>query len=509
MQIVWFKRDLRLVDHTALIAALNAAEAAGDVLLPLYILEPELWQQPDMSLRHYQFLTESLGELAQAFEQIGCPLVIRVGDAVEVLESLRQQGAITGLWSHQETWNGWTYTRDKKVSAWARQHKILWHEPTQHGVVRRLKNRDGWAGKWYRQMSAPMAPYPKIRCPVLDVKGDELPSPQILGLCDDGGTHQQKGGRFEGLRLLHSFLHQRGMNYTREMSSPVHAFDSCSRLSPHLAFGTLSLSEVFQETEARVNVLRGLSAEERGMWVKSLHSFSGRLRWHCHFMQKLEDAPRIEFENVHSAYNDLRENSFRDDYFTAWKLGRTGYPMIDACMRALTTTGWINFRMRAMLMSFASYHLWLHWREPSLHLARLFTDYEPGIHYSQAQMQSGTTGINAIRIYNPIKQGVDQDPTGVFIREWIPALKDMPVEFIHTPWERPDLCPDYPLPIVEEKTARQYAAKMIYDQRKGQRHSIEARAIVEKHGSRKAGLPQPPTKSRRKPLSSQQLDLPL
>ena len=100
-------------------------------------------------------------------------------------------------------------------------------------------------------------------------------------------------------------------------------------------------------------------------------------------MQKLEDEPEIEFRNFNRAYDGLREDEFNDEYFEAWCHGRTGYPMVDACMRALHQTGWINFRMRAMLVSFASYHLWLHWRQPALYLARLFLDYEPGIHYSQ------------------------------------------------------------------------------------------------------------------------------
>jgi len=128
--------------------------------------------------------------------------------------------------------------------------------------------------------------------------------------------------------------------------------------------------------------------------------------------------------------------------------------------------------------------LGLHWREPALHLARLFTDYEPGIHYSQVQMQSGTTGVNSIRIYNPIKQGMDHDPDGVFIRKWIPELAALSADQIHTPWQYPHLVPGYPLPIVDEKIARQVASAEIYSLRKEISYRQDVRDGVKKHKNR-------------------------
>ena len=161
-------------------------------------------------------------------------------------------------------------------------------------------------------------------------------------------------------------------------------------------------------------------------------------------------------------------------------------------------------------MSFAAYHLWLHWRQPALHLAGLFTDYEPGIHYSQCQMQSGTTGINTIRIYNPIKQSKDQDPEGLFIKGWIPELSDLPAALVHTPWEAPALMNGYPMPVVDEKQARKFAADQMYGLRKKDGHKNEAKRVVNKHGSRKSGIPRTadgPVK--KKPVPDPQLELPL
>ena len=181
--------------------------------------------------------------------------------------------------------------------------------------------------------------------------------------------------------------------------------------------------------------------------------------------------------------------------------------MIDACMRYLNATGWLNFRMRAMLVSFASYHLWLDWRQTASHLARQFLDYEPGIHYSQIQMQSGTTGMNSIRIYNPIKQGMDQDPDGIFIRKWVPELKDIPKQFIHQPWLLENSSLNYSKPIVDEKLARTTAQERIYSLKKQIKNSVETASLVQKHASRLNRRP------RRKPKASiavkQQLSLDL
>ena len=480
MNIVWFKRDLRVSDNAALSSAINC----GNVL-PLYIYEPALWQQPDMSRRHYDFLNECLISLRADLKSLGLTLVTKTGDTLNILNSMHERYTVKSLWSHQETWNGWTYQRDIRVKQWALKNNIQWNEPAQNGVVRNISTRNGWSANWNKEMRKPASILNTITG-VVDEASDITPSPKQLKLFGDSCRNRQPGGSLEAQALLKTFLYERGKEYSKEMSSPVTAFDSCSRLSPHFAFGTISVREAFSATEKRICELKSISLEERGNWMRALRSFAGRLRWHCHFIQKLEDQPSIEFDNMHPLYDGLRENDFNEEYFEAWREGRTGYPMIDACMRALKETGWINFRMRAMLMSFSSYHLWLHWRRPALYLAKLFTDYEPGIHYSQAQMQSGTTGINSIRIYNPTKQGVDHDPKGDFIRKWIPELRATSNELIHNPATEHSKLHDYPCPIVDEKSARKTAAGKIFNLRRASLHKEQAKKIFIKHGSRKS-----------------------
>jgi deoxyribodipyrimidine photo-lyase len=298
---------------------------------------------------------------------------------------------------------------------------------------------------------------------------------------------------------LDSFLSERGAHYRRTLSSPLAAANGCSRLSPHLAFGTLSLRTVHQAT------VTAIAESPSPQLAHALRGFAGRLRWHCHFMQKLEDQPAIEFQNFARVFDDLRAGEFNETHFAAWCAGRTGYPMVDACMRSLLATGWLNFRMRAMLVSFASYHLWLHWRRPGVFLARQFLDFEPGIHWSQMQMQSGTTGINTLRMYSPTKQAKDQDPEGLFIRRWVPELARVPLAHLAEPWRMSTaeqaqagcaIGSDYPAPVVDERSALQAAKERIYRVRGTPQARAEAQSVQARHGSRKSGLPQ--TAPRRK-----------
>jgi deoxyribodipyrimidine photo-lyase len=217
---------------------------------------------------------------------------------------------------------------------------------------------------------------------------------------------------------------------------------------------------------------------------------------------------------MHPAFEKMRENEHNEKFYQAWIKGWTGYPFIDACMRNLIYEGWITFRMRAMLMSFASYHLWLDWRKTGHHLAQLFTDYEPGIHYSQLQMQSGVTGINTLRIYNPIKQSQEHDKTGVFIKRWLPELRDVSNVWVHEPSKMNLLMQknmncvigtDYPNPIVAHAQAVKSARAKISVGRKQQGYRDEALKILQKLGSRKRPL----KKIRRRAKLKSQLSLDL
>ncbi|WP_293940971.1 FAD-binding domain-containing protein [Sphingomonas sp.] len=487
IQLVWFKRDLRLIDH----AALADAARCGPVL-PLVIVEPDYWQLPDTSARQWQFWRGCIAELSTQIATQGGQLIIRSGKAIEVLDELRRAFGTFDLWSHEETGNGWTFARDRKVKAWTKANTIPWAERQQFGVHReRRLNRDHWAKRWNTMMQQPIASTPDIIW-AEPVASDPLPTCDMLGLAPDGLVHLQQPGRAAGVALLHSFLSERGEHYTREMSSPVTAEQTCSRLSPHLAYGTLSVREVYQAAQQRAAQLARERPANHSIWGRSIRSFTARLHWHCHFIQKLEREPAIEWEPFAKIYIGMRPRPGDAAHLQAWSEGRTGYPFIDAAMRYLNAVGYINFRMRAMLMSFATYDLWLPWQEAGLVLARKFVDFEPGIHWSQCQMQSGETGINTVRVYSPIKQGHDQDPSGDFIRAWVPELAGVAGALVHEPW-RIDVfanaspCPGYPLRIVDHKAATERAKNEIFSRRKSAEARAEAQGVYIKHGSR-AGL---------------------
>ncbi len=495
LNVVWFKRDLRVTDHRPL-----AEAAAAGAVVPLYIIEPEIWRQADAAGRHWAFVSECLAELNDDLGALGQELVVAIGEAIDVLSAIHDKSGIAGLYSHEETGNGWTYRRDLAVSEWCRAAGVPWHEARQSGVVRRLATRDGWAKRWDRQMSESVTAPPSALRPLpLDLPGrvriPQIPSARELGLGDDPCPQRQPGGRAAAMRCLRTFLEERGEPYRRAMSSPREGAVACSRISPHLAFGTLAMREVVHATRARQRELKqgAQNGKNVGRWRGALVSFAGRLHWRDHFMQKLEDQPSLEFENLHRGYDGLRPTTPDSERLEAWRRGETGWPFVDACMRALIHTGWMNFRMRAMLMSVASYHLWLHWRAPGEHLARLFTDYEPGIHWPQAQMQSGTTGINTARIYNPVKQGYDQDPEGMFVRRWLPELAAVPDAFLHEPWKWEDagrvLGRDYPFPILDHLDAAKSARRKIWAVRGSEAYRNLADRIQQKHGSRKSGIP--------------------
>jgi len=493
-QLVWFKRDLRCEDHLALIKA-----AKQGPVRCIYVVEPMLWQQPDVSLQHFEFIRECLEDLDKQLSLLGGTIEIHVGELTDVLTKIWQANPFQTIHSHEETGNKFTHMRDREVRKWCQSNKVKWAEYMQFGVVRALKNRNTWQASWQKHMATPMEEIQKIqfwKAPISSnlilnssnhyLTPSMMQAPQHL---KHNPPLRQCGGRSVALKTLNSFLKQRSVGYRGGISSPLSAPDACSRLSVYLSYGCLSLREVVQATNKEL-----LQTPPNAYRKKSgLTAFISRLHWHCHFIQKLESEPEIEWQNMHRGYDGLRENEFNEAYFNALKEGRTGWPMVDACVAMLRETGWLNFRMRAMLVSVAAYPLWLHWRPVGEWLATQFLDYEPGIHWSQLQMQSGTTGINLTRVYNPIKQAQDHDQKGFFVRKWLPYMRQIPDTWIFEPWKMTQevqnnigiyVGKDIPEPLVDIAMATKVSKNRLHDRRGLSETRDGNKSVIEKHASR-------------------------
>lgn len=485
----WVKNDFRLADNPAVTVALDN----GYDIVPVFLFEPAVLGAEETSGFHVAAWIEALADLRDRLGAHGGDVLLLHADAPAAFARLREAVPFEAIYSHEEIGSSVTFERDKAVARWCQSEGVRWHEEMQTGVFRGGIDRDRRAKAWKAFMADGPLPVPddealaRVRVPgaarAIQSPEVEQPTPAAFGypLTAEQRDLRQSISETAAEETLRSFLHERGFCYSGGISSPNDAFVCGSRLSVHLAWGTLTGRQAFAATEARRLELKGIAHPDARQWGKSLRSFTSRLHWRDHFIQRLESEPQMEFEPLNPAYADLPTPG--DEHFDAWFEGRTGWPLVDACMRCAAETGFLNFRMRALVTSVAVHTLRIDWRKLVYPVARIWADYEPGIHIAQTQMQAGVVGINQLRVYSPDKQLADHDAEAVFVKRWVPELADVPAEAILKHHARP--VAGYPAPIVD-RLAWSKAFKDDYYAIKRLPETKEwAQKVYARHGSRR------------------------
>ncbi len=441
--VVWHRRGLRLADHPSVARATRE----HDVVCPVFVFDPHFYAGGLACDDRLRFLHECLSDLSRAYERRGTSLVFTHGDPEAVLGRFVDAG--WGVVATTDPTGRYGLARDERLADLGVEFV------TEDGIKREGESREGWSDHAEAYLTGPThAPDPSgfdDHGVDSDVTVERVES--AYGVSPEK-SRVPTGGREAALDRLEAFATDIGA-YLGSISSPSRAESGTSRLSPYLRFGCLSVREVFQHVRDHADDGRAREL------------FTSRLYWNRHYTQKLEDWPGWMDHAVNPVFRGFNRSRYDPDLVEAWKRGRTGFPMVDASMRCLVGTGWLNFRMRAMCASFFSYILHQPWKLGADFFYYHLVDADPAINYTQWQQQAGVTGVNTMRIYNPRKQVRDNDPDGEFVHEWVPELRSVPPDYLDRPERIPlhlqeefgvDIGSDYPYPVVDYEARREAAA---------------------------------------------------
>jgi deoxyribodipyrimidine photo-lyase len=442
--VVWHRADLRTADNAALAAAADDAATVA----PVFVHDPAYYGQGALACdARLRFLHECLTDLREQYRSLGSDLALLAGDPCERIPDLLAAGY--EVYCNRDATARGALERDRAlldregVTVFA-DDGLRWPDERAPDGTVAVDTRENWDDHCEAYFEREQHPQPEslgsnpldseVTVDDIEARHDVVP--------EKSGVPQ--GGTVAGNERLGAFC-DRLADYPGVVSPPAAAEARSSRLSAYLKFGALSERQVYQRVQA--------APDSRG---KSM--YTSRLYWNRHYHQKLADWPGWTERAVNPVFRGL----FRDDHDAeldaAWREGRTGFPMVDAAMRALTETGYINFRMRALVATFYVYVLKQWWKPGADFMYYHLVDADPAINYTQWQSQCNLTGVHPVRVYDPAKQVREYDSDGEFVREYVPELAPLPDEHLPQPEKAPvavqqecgvDIGTDYPYPVVD------------------------------------------------------------
>ncbi|WP_439471007.1 cryptochrome/photolyase family protein [Brevundimonas sp.] len=465
--ILWFRRDLRLSDNPAL----NHAAETGAPVIPVYIHDggPVQDRAGGASL---WWLDKSLRALEDSLEARGSRLILRSGDSETELRRLIDQTGATAVFMNRR-FEPELFARDADIA-----HALKAEDIEVRGWNGSLMCRPGavlnGAGQPYKVFTPFMKALLNIAEPPPHTTGPraiETPNGLASEALDDWSLHPTRPdwstgfdwtpGEAGASEALSRFIADGLKAYSRDRDFP--AATGCSRLSPHLHFGEIHPWRAIERVRAVADAGKVPQAEaEKFVAELGWRDFSAHLLHH--FPQITDTAFRPEYDQM----------PWRDDEagLQAWQRGLTGYPIVDAGMRQLWTTGWMHNRVRMIVASFLVKDLLIDWRRGEAWFRDTLVDADLASNVQNWQWVAGS-GADAspyFRVFNPVTQGTKFDAKGQYVRRWVPEIAALPDKWLHAPWTAPPeilrgvglrLGHDYPHPIVDHSEARDRALEAL------------------------------------------------